>query len=89
MYYASFKCKDTKGNSRKEIPGSIASHTFQIAILLFAACKDDGSNINHQTFQKLIITRNGVIGEDSNATGVNGNQSNNSAIYAGAAYVFQ
>ena len=30
----------------------------------------------------------GAVGEDSNATGVNGNQSNNSAISAGAAYVF-
>jgi hypothetical protein len=30
----------------------------------------------------------GAPGEDSNATGVNGNQSNNSAINSGAAYVF-
>jgi hypothetical protein len=30
----------------------------------------------------------GAEGEDSNATGVNGNQSNNSASYSGAAYVF-
>jgi len=30
----------------------------------------------------------GVIDEDSNATGVNGNQSNNGAVSAGAAYVF-
>jgi FG-GAP repeat/Abnormal spindle-like microcephaly-assoc'd, ASPM-SPD-2-Hydin len=30
----------------------------------------------------------GAAGEDSNATGVNGDQSNNSAGYAGAAYVF-
>ncbi len=30
----------------------------------------------------------GAHGEDSNATGVNGNQSDNSAVHAGAAYVF-
>ena len=30
----------------------------------------------------------GAIGEDSNATGVNGNQSDNSAYDSGAAYVF-
>jgi len=30
----------------------------------------------------------GAIGESSNATGVNGNQANNSALFAGAAYVF-
>jgi hypothetical protein len=30
----------------------------------------------------------GAPGESSNATGVNGNQTNNSALYAGAAYVF-
>jgi hypothetical protein len=30
----------------------------------------------------------GASGEDSNATGVNGNQADNSAAYAGAAYVF-
>src|SRR5438876_194744 len=30
----------------------------------------------------------GAIAEDSNATGVNGNQNDNSAPYAGAAYVF-
>ena len=30
----------------------------------------------------------GAGGEDSNATGVNGNQSDNSAMNAGAAYVF-
>src|SRR6266478_2694898 len=30
----------------------------------------------------------GAEGEDSNVTGVNGNQSNNSASYSGAAYVF-
>ena len=30
----------------------------------------------------------GATGEDSNATGVNGDQSNNSASFAGAAYVF-
>ena len=30
----------------------------------------------------------GALGEDSNATGVNGNQSDNSAADAGAAYVF-
>ena len=30
----------------------------------------------------------GASGEDSNATGVNGNQSNNSAVDSGAAYVF-
>ena len=30
----------------------------------------------------------GAVGEDSNATGVNGNQSNNSALESGAAYVF-
>ncbi|MFN0126082.1 MAG: integrin [Verrucomicrobiales bacterium] len=30
----------------------------------------------------------GAAGEDSNATGVNGNQANNSAAWAGAAYVF-
>ena len=30
----------------------------------------------------------GALGEDGNATGVNGNQSNNSATDSGAAYVF-
>ena len=30
----------------------------------------------------------GALGEDSNATGVNGNQTNNSATDSGAAYVF-
>jgi hypothetical protein len=30
----------------------------------------------------------GACGESSNATGVNGNQSNNSALSSGAAYVF-
>ncbi len=30
----------------------------------------------------------GASGEDSNATGINGNQANNSALYAGAVYVF-
>ncbi len=30
----------------------------------------------------------GALGEDSNATGVNGNQTNNSALNSGAAYVF-
>ncbi len=30
----------------------------------------------------------GADGEDSNSTGVNGNQTNNSALYSGAAYVF-
>src|SRR5437762_1861788 len=30
----------------------------------------------------------GAIGETSNATGVNGNQSDNSVNYAGAAYIF-
>ena len=30
----------------------------------------------------------GALGEDSNATGVNGDQSNNSATDSGAAYVF-
>jgi hypothetical protein len=30
----------------------------------------------------------GAVGEDSNATGVNGNQSNNSASGSGAAYIF-
>jgi hypothetical protein len=30
----------------------------------------------------------GAIGEDSNATGINGDQSNNSAVDSGAAYVF-
>ena len=30
----------------------------------------------------------GATGEDSNATGINGNQNNNSAVNAGAAYVF-
>ncbi len=89
MYYASFKCKDTNANSRKAIPGSIASLAFLIPIPLLAACKDDGSNINPQTFQKLIITENGVIGEDSNASSVNENQINNLATSGGAAYVFQ
>ena len=34
---------------------------------------------------RLVI---GAIGEDSNATGVNGDQTNNSASFSGAAYVF-
>lgn len=149
MYYASFKCKDTNGNSRKAIPRPIAGLISLILILLLATCKDDDipptlttssnaglADLSFQgaldqpfstdrydytateeyRFRSLLITpvtgdenasvivggvtvRSGLASNPidltsgvrtiSNATGVDGNQSNNSAIYAGATYVFQ
>ena len=149
MYYASFKCKDTNGNSRKAIPGPIAGLIRLIVILLPAAFKDvdsppilttssnaglanlsfqgaldqpfstdryDYTTMEEYRFRSLLVTpvtgdenpsltvdgvtvRSGLASNPidlspgvrtiSNATGVDGNQSNNSAIYAGATYVFQ
>jgi hypothetical protein len=46
----------------------------------------DGFGISVAVSGDTVVT--GAISEDSNATGINGNQANNSADFAGAAYVF-
>ncbi len=46
----------------------------------------DGFGFSVSIYSNTIVV--GAIWESSNATGVNGNQANNSAMYAGAAYVF-
>jgi len=47
---------------------------------------DDGFGMSVAMSGDTVVI--GADGESSNATGVNGNQSNNSALYSGAAYVF-
>ena len=50
------------------------------------ACQTIQAAINKASSGDTIVV--GAYGEDSNATGVNGNQTSNSATDSGAAYVF-
>lgn len=96
---APFECSGAAGVNGNESDNSV---TTSGAVYVFvrsgtnwsqeAYLKASNPGIGDQFGSSISISNDtvvvGAIGEDSNATGINGNENDNSATFAGAAYVF-
>jgi hypothetical protein len=76
------------GTYHNHIPGGVADATFAQQAYLKASNIDSEDSFGNSLAVSGDTVVIGAVAEDSNATGINGNQSNNSAAAAGAAYVF-
>src|SRR6185369_7209110 len=76
------------GIDSNRLVGSAFDATFAQQAYLKASNIDSEDNFGNSVAISGDTIVIGAVAEDSNATGINGNQSNNSAAAAGAAYVF-